>query len=73
MAAAFGLSCRFDQSLIGIFLIPAIFYMVEKLSGAAVHQGAERQDAAMSPPEPSPGQGARTCRSESISSLWQRR
>ena len=73
MAAAFGLGCRFDQSLIGIFLIPAIFYMVEKLSGAAVHQGAERQDAAMPRRSPPLGRGARTCRSESISSLWQRR
>jgi HAE1 family hydrophobic/amphiphilic exporter-1 len=42
---------------IGIFLIPAIFYVVEKLSGAAAHQDAERQHAAMPPPEPSPGQG----------------
>jgi HAE1 family hydrophobic/amphiphilic exporter-1 len=44
-------------SVIGIFLIPAIFYVVEKLSGAAAHQDAERQDAAMPPPEPFPGQG----------------
>src|SRR6202034_1677165 len=42
---------------IGFFLIPAIFYVVEKLSGAAAHQDAERQDAAMPPPEPFPGQG----------------
>jgi HAE1 family hydrophobic/amphiphilic exporter-1 len=39
-------------SVIGIFFIPAIFYVVEKLSGA----GARRSDAIL-PPEPSPAQG----------------
>jgi hydrophobic/amphiphilic exporter-1 (mainly G- bacteria), HAE1 family len=39
-------------SLIGIFLIPAIFYLVEKLSGAT----AERP-AAILPPQPLPGEG----------------
>jgi hydrophobic/amphiphilic exporter-1 (mainly G- bacteria), HAE1 family len=39
-------------SLIGIFLIPAIFYIVEKLSGATA-QGA----SPIRPPEPSPAQG----------------
>src|SRR6202012_5653879 len=34
-------------SIIGIFLIPAIFYVVEKLSGAV------RQNATLPPPEPS--------------------
>jgi HAE1 family hydrophobic/amphiphilic exporter-1 len=37
---------------IGIFLVPAIFYLVEKISGAA------RQPVApLLPPEPLPGQG----------------
>jgi len=39
-------------SVIGIFLIPAIFYLVEKLSGAS----APRISPAL-PPEPSPAQG----------------
>ena len=39
-------------SVIGIFLIPAIFYVVEKLSGAMA-----RKDASILPPEPSPAQG----------------
>jgi HAE1 family hydrophobic/amphiphilic exporter-1 len=39
-------------SLIGIFLIPSIFYLVEKLSGAIA-----RPDPAIGPPEPSPAQG----------------
>jgi HAE1 family hydrophobic/amphiphilic exporter-1 len=39
-------------SIIGIFLIPAIFYVVEKLSGAVA-----RQDPAIGPPEPSPAPG----------------
>jgi HAE1 family hydrophobic/amphiphilic exporter-1 len=39
-------------SIIGIFFIPAIFYLVEKLSGA----GAARISPAL-PPEPSPAQG----------------
>jgi HAE1 family hydrophobic/amphiphilic exporter-1 len=39
-------------SLIGIFLIPAIFYVVEKLSGAVAPK-----DSAIRPPEPSPAQG----------------
>ena len=39
-------------SIIGIFFIPAIFYLVEKLSGA----GAPRISPAL-PPEPSPAQG----------------
>lgn len=34
---------------LGIFLIPAIFYIVEKVSGAAVH--------AVAPLEPLPGEG----------------
>jgi HAE1 family hydrophobic/amphiphilic exporter-1 len=37
---------------IGIFLIPAIFFVVEKLSGAMA-----RSDARILPPEPSPAQG----------------
>ena len=36
---------------IGIFLIPAIFYLVEKISGAA------RQTATLLPPQPLPGEG----------------
>ncbi len=39
-------------SVIGIFLVPAIFYLVEKVSGAAVRQGSQ-----ILPPEPSPAQG----------------
>jgi HAE1 family hydrophobic/amphiphilic exporter-1 len=39
-------------SVIGIFMIPAIFFVVEKLSGAV-----GRQDSAIRPPEPSPAQG----------------
>jgi HAE1 family hydrophobic/amphiphilic exporter-1 len=39
-------------SLIGIFLIPAIFYLVERLSGAVA-----RPDPGIVPPEPSPAQG----------------
>jgi HAE1 family hydrophobic/amphiphilic exporter-1 len=39
-------------SLIGIFLVPAIFYMVEKLSGVAA-----RGQSPLRPPEPSPAQG----------------
>jgi hydrophobic/amphiphilic exporter-1 (mainly G- bacteria), HAE1 family len=39
-------------SLIGIFLIPAIFYLVERLSGAIA-----RPDPGIVPPEPSPAQG----------------
>jgi hypothetical protein len=38
-------------SVIGIFLIPAIFYVVEKLSGAVA------QRPVVGPPEPSPVQG----------------
>ncbi|MGC9948499.1 MAG: multidrug efflux RND transporter permease subunit [Bryobacteraceae bacterium] len=37
---------------IGIFLVPASFYVVEKLSGAVA-----RQPAAMLPPQPLPGEG----------------
>ena len=37
---------------IGIFLVPAIFYLVERLSGASV-----RPVASMLPPEPLPGEG----------------
>jgi HAE1 family hydrophobic/amphiphilic exporter-1 len=37
---------------IGIFLVPASFYMVEKLSGAAA-----RQPAPVLPPQPLPGEG----------------
>ncbi len=37
---------------IGIFLVPACFYMVEKLSG-----GAARQPSPIVPPEPLPGTG----------------
>jgi HAE1 family hydrophobic/amphiphilic exporter-1 len=40
-------------SVIGIFLIPAIFYMVERLSGAA----ANPSSAILPPPEPSPASG----------------
>jgi HAE1 family hydrophobic/amphiphilic exporter-1 len=40
-------------SLIGIFLIPAIFYIVEKLSGATAAHGA----SPLRPPQPSPAQG----------------
>jgi len=36
---------------IGIFLVPAIFYVVEKISGAA------RQSAALAPRQPLPGEG----------------
>jgi len=36
---------------IGIFLVPAIFYAVEKFSGAA------RQSAALAPRQPLPGEG----------------
>jgi HAE1 family hydrophobic/amphiphilic exporter-1 len=36
---------------IGIFLVPACFYFVEKLSGAA------RQTAPILPPQPLPGEG----------------
>jgi HAE1 family hydrophobic/amphiphilic exporter-1 len=39
-------------SLIGIFLVPSIFYMVEKLSGVAA-----RGQSPIRPPEPSPAQG----------------
>jgi HAE1 family hydrophobic/amphiphilic exporter-1 len=39
-------------SLIGIFLIPCIFYLVEKWSGAGA-----RQFVGGAPPEPSPAQG----------------
>jgi HAE1 family hydrophobic/amphiphilic exporter-1 len=39
-------------SVIGIFLIPGIFYVVEKLSGAVAQPGS-----ALPPPEPSPAQG----------------
>jgi len=39
-------------SVLGIFLIPAIFYVVEKLSGAAAHPIAP-----MLPPQPLPGEG----------------
>jgi HAE1 family hydrophobic/amphiphilic exporter-1 len=39
-------------SVIGIFLVPAIFYLVEKISGATAHQ-----TNAILPPEPSPAQG----------------
>jgi HAE1 family hydrophobic/amphiphilic exporter-1 len=39
-------------SVIGIFLIPAIFYLVEKFSGAVV-----RPVSGVVPPEPSPAQG----------------
>ena len=39
-------------SLIGIFMIPAIFYVVEKLSGAVA-----RPSSAILPPEPSAAQG----------------
>jgi hypothetical protein len=38
-------------SLIGVFFIPVIFYLVEKWSGA----GRERQAAAL--PSPSPAEG----------------
>jgi HAE1 family hydrophobic/amphiphilic exporter-1 len=38
-------------SLLGIFLIPAIFYLVEKLSGAVGRQPA------IIPPQPLPGEG----------------
>lgn len=37
-------------SVIGIFLIPEIFYVVERLSGAAASPSG-----AVLPPEPSPG------------------
>src|SRR5271168_740345 len=40
-------------SVIGIFLIPAIFYLVERLSGAAANPG----NAILPPPEPSPASG----------------
>jgi HAE1 family hydrophobic/amphiphilic exporter-1 len=39
-------------SVIGIFLIPAIFYLVERLSGAAANRSG-----AILPPEPSPAPG----------------
>ena len=39
-------------SLIGIFLVPASFYMVEKLSGVAAHV-----KSGLIPPEPAAGQG----------------
>ena len=39
-------------SVIGIFLIPAIFYLVERVSGASA-----TQTKAILPPEPSPAQG----------------
>jgi multidrug efflux pump subunit AcrB len=39
-------------SLIGIFLIPAIFYVVERLSGAVAQRGSP-----LGPPQPSPAQG----------------
>jgi HAE1 family hydrophobic/amphiphilic exporter-1 len=38
-------------SVIGIFFIPAIFYLVEKVSGAA------RRPAVIAPPAPAPAQG----------------
>ncbi len=38
-------------SVVGIFFIPAIFYVVEKISGAT------RQTAALTPPLPAPAQG----------------
>jgi HAE1 family hydrophobic/amphiphilic exporter-1 len=38
-------------SAIGIFLVPAIFYIVEKVSGAA------RRSVSVTPPEPLPGEG----------------
>jgi hypothetical protein len=37
---------------IGIFLVPAIFYLVEKLSGLA-----SRRPAPVVPPQPLPGEG----------------
>jgi HAE1 family hydrophobic/amphiphilic exporter-1 len=37
---------------IGIFLVPAIFYLVEKVSGMAA-----RQSTPVLPPEPLPGEG----------------
>ena len=37
---------------IGIFLVPAIFYLVEKVSGARA-----RQSAPLLPPQPLPGEG----------------
>jgi HAE1 family hydrophobic/amphiphilic exporter-1 len=40
-------------SVVGIFLIPAIFYLVERLSGAATHPS----NAVLPPPEPSPASG----------------
>ena len=40
-------------SVIGIFMIPAIFYLVERLSGAAAHPSSAIQP----PPEPSPAAG----------------
>jgi HAE1 family hydrophobic/amphiphilic exporter-1 len=39
-------------SAIGIFMVPSIFYVVEKLSGAVASQGPM-----ILPPEPSPAQG----------------
>jgi hypothetical protein len=39
-------------SAIGIFLVPAVFYLVEKLSGAAAHQVS-----AILPQQPLPGEG----------------
>src|SRR5271168_2012390 len=40
-------------SAIGIFFVPAIFYLVERLSGAAANPG----NAILPPPEPSPASG----------------
>jgi HAE1 family hydrophobic/amphiphilic exporter-1 len=39
-------------SAIGIFLIPAVFYVVEKFSGATAHQASP-----ILPPQPLPGEG----------------
>jgi hypothetical protein len=39
-------------SAIGIFFVPAVFYLVEKVSGATAHQIAP-----ILPPQPLPGEG----------------
>jgi len=39
-------------SLLGIFLVPGIFYIVEKLSGATASG-----ESPIRPPQPSPAQG----------------
>jgi HAE1 family hydrophobic/amphiphilic exporter-1 len=39
-------------SALGIFLVPAIFYIVEKMSGATAHANVP-----LLPPQPLPGEG----------------